>query len=313
MAYKRSRFGHSSQSRSSRSFFLYKHKSRGEDAKRPPQSSATGGLRNRSDDSSSQHLPRLPNNSSRSIPRITSRGHDSSAAGIDVAESLVTLSTDDAESDSDENVDFNETIMAIDLRDHRTIGCAYYVAREQKLYVMEDVKMASMEMIDTLKIHISPTTVLINTKANETLEEYFTPYARRINTAEGESIAAVVVSPFHSLTLSDDVSGSYLLEWRPSSDFKYESSKDRLAALFLPLDVHTHMAFLTPGDATAMAAEADYGDTTGHEGRLMRLAGVINLDAYISVCVVTVLAIMLIVEGRLCWSDIKPALQTSSY
>lgn len=81
----------------------------------------------------------------------------------------------------------NETIMAIDLRDRGTVGCAYYVAREERLYLMEDIKMAGMEIIDTLKVHAQPTIILINTKSDEKLEEHLAPDARRIDRGEEAS------------------------------------------------------------------------------------------------------------------------------
>lgn len=43
----------------------------------------------------------------------------------------------------------NEVIMAVDLRDRGTVGCAYYVAREQKLYMMEDIRFAGIAVIET--------------------------------------------------------------------------------------------------------------------------------------------------------------------
>lgn len=39
--------------------------------------------------------------------------------------------------------------MAVDVKDRMTIGCCYYVAREEKLALMEDVKLGSLEMIQT--------------------------------------------------------------------------------------------------------------------------------------------------------------------
>lgn len=41
----------------------------------------------------------------------------------------------------------NEVIMAVDLTDRGAIGCAYYVARTETLY-MEDVQMGDAEMVD---------------------------------------------------------------------------------------------------------------------------------------------------------------------
>ncbi|KAL8631563.1 hypothetical protein Q9189_002669 [Teloschistes chrysophthalmus] len=50
----------------------------------------------------------------------------------------------DADIDEREEDDFlNETIMALDLRDRGTVGCAFYVAREEKLHMLEDVRMAA--------------------------------------------------------------------------------------------------------------------------------------------------------------------------
>lgn len=42
----------------------------------------------------------------------------------------------------------SEVIMAVDLTDRGTIGCAYYVARAETLYFMEDVQMGDAEMVD---------------------------------------------------------------------------------------------------------------------------------------------------------------------
>jgi len=45
----------------------------------------------------------------------------------------------------------NEVVMAIDMRTQNTLGCAYYVAREEKLYCLQDCKLADRVMIDTCK------------------------------------------------------------------------------------------------------------------------------------------------------------------
>ncbi|KAI9685968.1 MAG: MutS protein msh5 [Bathelium mastoideum] len=39
--------------------------------------------------------------------------------------------------------------MAVDLRDCSTVGCCYYVARDEKLYFMEDVKLGSADNVDS--------------------------------------------------------------------------------------------------------------------------------------------------------------------
>lgn len=46
----------------------------------------------------------------------------------------------------------NEVVMAVDMRDRGTVGCCYYVAREERLYFMEDVKHGGLDVIDTRKL-----------------------------------------------------------------------------------------------------------------------------------------------------------------
>lgn len=53
--------------------------------------------------------------------------------------------------DREESDSLDEVIMAIDLRDKETVGCCYYVAREEKLYLMEDVKHGGIEVIGACK------------------------------------------------------------------------------------------------------------------------------------------------------------------
>lgn len=81
----------------------------------------------------------------------------------------------------------NETILAVDMRDKGTVGCAYYTAREEKLYLMEDIKMANLDIIDTLKIHAQPTLILISTRSEEKLEEHLSKDARGIDRGDEES------------------------------------------------------------------------------------------------------------------------------
>ena len=42
----------------------------------------------------------------------------------------------------------NEIIMAIDVRMRGTVGCAYYVAKDQRLYCMEDVKLGGPNVVE---------------------------------------------------------------------------------------------------------------------------------------------------------------------
>ncbi len=72
----------------------------------------------------------------------------------------------------------NEIVMAVDRRERGTVGCAYYIAREERLCLMEDIKLAGIEIVDTLKLHAQPTVLLISTRADEVLEEHLSKESR---------------------------------------------------------------------------------------------------------------------------------------
>jgi DNA mismatch repair protein MSH5 len=49
--------------------------------------------------------------------------------------------------DTDETLD--NVIMAIDMKEHGTVGCAYYVTREERLFCMEDVVHGGTDTVET--------------------------------------------------------------------------------------------------------------------------------------------------------------------
>jgi len=44
--------------------------------------------------------------------------------------------------------------MAVDMRERGTVGCSYYVAREERLYFMEDSKLGGVEVVDTCNVQL---------------------------------------------------------------------------------------------------------------------------------------------------------------
>ena len=62
----------------------------------------------------------------------------------------IPLAEDDAIIREREDADsLNEIIMGVDMRERGKVGCCYYVAREQKLYLMADVAYGGIEVIET--------------------------------------------------------------------------------------------------------------------------------------------------------------------
>lgn len=63
-----------------------------------------------------------------------------------------TVATEQRLDDFDADVDaLTEVIMAVNMTERGTVGCAYYVARDEKLYFMEDVVMGGADVVDARK------------------------------------------------------------------------------------------------------------------------------------------------------------------
>ena len=131
--------------------------------------------------------PRLPTFSQRNGIALQPKSSRSSAASSARDEDVIQQETE-AEIRERETLDaMNEIVMAIDMKERGSLGCAYYIARDEKVYVMEDVKMASLELLDTLKIYIQPTVVLISTRCEEKLEDNLGKDARGIDRGDDAS------------------------------------------------------------------------------------------------------------------------------
>ncbi|RFU35986.1 hypothetical protein B7463_g362, partial [Scytalidium lignicola] len=128
---------------------------------------------------------------------------------------------------------FNDIIMAADMKARGgTIGCAYYVAREEILWLMEDIQMGGVEILERMKLHAQPTVVLISTKSDEILEEVLNKDAHGIDRDND----------------TNDIFGSYIIDSRPSSEFCYEAAKNKLLNLELDRDDTASVVFTTPGE-----------------------------------------------------------------
>ncbi|KAL8732568.1 MAG: hypothetical protein Q9181_003910 [Wetmoreana brouardii] len=164
------------------------------------------------------------------------------------------------ESDADihereEDDSMNEVIMAVDLRDGGTVGCAYYVAREEKLYMMEDVRLGGVNVIQALDEDVSSLLDSNDVSRGSTGEH------------------------------ADELAAPYLLEVRPSPEFGYEAGKAKLSNIRLSNAIAHYVAFFTPGDAESYQDYVDSNEPgcTGRQGKLLRLAGRINLESRLTV------------------------------
>ena len=49
--------------------------------------------------------------------------------------------------------DLCHVVMALDVKERGTVGCCYYVAEEQRLYILEDVAQGGLDIIETRMLH----------------------------------------------------------------------------------------------------------------------------------------------------------------
>ena len=58
----------------------------------------------------------------------------------------------DVRDDFDADLDAHqEVIMSVNVTDQGSVGCAFYVAQEEKLSVMEDIQLGGPDMVDARK------------------------------------------------------------------------------------------------------------------------------------------------------------------
>lgn len=119
--------------------------------------------------SSQPQAPERVNSPSEGAPVIHSR-QELTAPTADEAPKVI--SVDDINDDIR-----REVVMAIEMKANNSLGCAYYVMSERRLLLLEDISMATQETIESLLVHVQPTTIIYNNRASETLVDYLEKHA----------------------------------------------------------------------------------------------------------------------------------------
>ncbi|RYP68990.1 hypothetical protein DL769_005377 [Monosporascus sp. CRB-8-3] len=159
----------------------------------------------------------------------------------------------------------NEIIMAIDMKNNGNLGCSYYIAAQETLFLLEDVAMAGVELVETLLLHANPTTVLIASRAPDSLADYLERGAQGVDGNRG------------------DLPGAYVLRTLNSADFGYKSGRDKLLGLNIDTSGGQRMLFTSVTD-DQMDGVGEYNVGEGSkQGRLMKLGTSINLDSHITI------------------------------
>ncbi|TKX25294.1 MutS domain V-containing protein 1 [Elsinoe australis] len=159
--------------------------------------------------------------------------------------------------------------MAINVRERGTVGCAYYVAREEKLYCMEDVKLGGAEIVQALKAFSSPTVIVIPFNLDDAILDLVDIQRNDDNDDDEQSSAASL---------------PYNIEFRVAGDFKYETALDKLMNLRIGRPGDTRMSFMVPGDVAGTDDPEDFGeDSAGRVGQLLSISSSIDMESHLSV------------------------------
>jgi DNA mismatch repair protein MSH5 len=161
----------------------------------------------------------------------------------------------------------NEVVMAVDLTPKGTVGCCYYVARDEMMFFMEDIQIGDVDVADALRMYIDPTIILVSTKIDDSVIDRFDP-----KTESGDSLSGD----------NDQFRLPFLLEVRPPSEFLYDAARSKLVNLHLGEEDGTRVSFNVPGELNA-GNHLDDESVAGQQGQLLRLAGWIDVESRVTV------------------------------
>ncbi|OQD89689.1 hypothetical protein PENANT_c002G00866 [Penicillium antarcticum] len=159
---------------------------------------------------------------------------------------------------SDDDFD-DHVIVAVDMKDYSTVGCAYYSAEEEKMYLLGDTRSGGLETIETLLLQIKPTVVL-------------TP----------PRVDLDVQNQNHNLA-QEDVSSAYLpyqIDVRPTSEFNYSNAESKLLGLDISSSHEECFRFLVPQTGLHGPEEVNPEEMgfTLQGGRLLRISSSIDME-----------------------------------
>ncbi|KAE8134464.1 DNA mismatch repair protein Msh5 [Aspergillus pseudotamarii] len=161
--------------------------------------------------------------------------------------------------------DYLEQVMvAIDIRESGTIGCSYYSAQEETIYLLGDMQSAGTEILDSLVIQTKPTVLLLSPRVD---------YLGSQDTDESrKGYCSQSYFP-------------YQLDVRPSQEFSYLNAKNKLAALEISSEHEQRIRFLVPHNGLIDPEQMDTEslDFTLQDGRFLHMPGSIDLENKVTI------------------------------
>ncbi|KAF1953404.1 hypothetical protein CC80DRAFT_518265 [Byssothecium circinans] len=158
--------------------------------------------------------------------------------------------------------------MVVDMQRRATVGCSYYVARDETLFLMEDVQSGGPDIVDACKVYIDPTIVIISTKTDDAVLYKLDPDRRSDASDSGDN---------------DQYRLPFLMEVRPPSEFSYDTATSKLAGLKLGGDHGYRRNFVVPGDMVVDEPAYAGEEAPGQQGRMLYLSGLIDMESPLTI------------------------------
>ncbi|KAK4648770.1 uncharacterized protein QC761_113960 [Podospora bellae-mahoneyi] len=154
--------------------------------------------------------------------------------------------------------------MAVNMDREGKVGCAYYSAVDETLFLEDDIAMGGIETVETFLLHLEPTSVLISNRAADSLVQFLEPNAQK----------------FDDDQTSRTDKGPYILRHLVSAQFNYDTARELLANVGIFSDESQE-----PDPLQVQSGEEEPIQCIGSSShiKLVRLARIINLESQLSV------------------------------
>ncbi|CAP65007.1 uncharacterized protein PODANS_1_13960 [Podospora anserina S mat+] len=154
--------------------------------------------------------------------------------------------------------------MAVNMDREGKVGCAYYSAVDETLFLEDDIAMGGIETVETFLLHLEPTSVLISNRAADSLVQFLEPNAQK----------------FDDDQTSRTDKGPYILRHLVSAQFNYDTARELLANVGIFSDESQE-----PDPLQVQSGEEEPIQCIGSSSHinLVRLARIINLESQLSV------------------------------
>lgn len=181
----------------------------------------------------------------------------------------------DSVDDRDDTVAAEDVYMALEMKAGGTIGCAYFVAATSTLYLYEDIRIASLEVVESILFQAQPTCILVPSSSPEKLMEFLSNLSCWISDGDQNPVGE----------------NGFVLRPVVSSDFNPDYGRQALAMSERTDIGQNQSAYFT----TAVEELEDYvilgnsrpqqGSAASKQNKTMLLGTLVNLEGQASVCV----------------------------